>query len=207
MGLTTTNASNPVLRYDRARGLAQTRRPGTSRFVRASMRGRTRRCVWRHLVMHSRSNPILEREAWRNAESQFEVCPICRSYSPLDTARDLSGKCKACRPYTATRACLEFCRFHRYARRPEHPKSQRVNGVKGNTYDLTLTAGLSGYSNTYKMFPFSMKYGGVEIRADDGSGENHTSKNNNQWITCDGSGTGKRIVVTYPTQAPRRWLR
>ncbi len=80
----------------------------------------------------------------------------------------------------------------------------RVNGVKGNIYDLTLTAGLSGYSNTFKMFPFSTKYGGVEIRADDGSGENHMSKNKNQWVTSDCSATGKRVLITYPTQAPRR---
>ncbi len=80
----------------------------------------------------------------------------------------------------------------------------KVNSVKGNTYDITLTAKLSGYSNTFNMFPFSTKYGGVAIRADDGSGENHTSKNKNQWITCDCSAIGKKILITYPTQAPPR---
>jgi hypothetical protein len=80
----------------------------------------------------------------------------------------------------------------------------RVNSVKGNTYDLTLTAGLSGYTKIFQMFPFSTKYGGVEIQADDGSGENHASKNKNQWVTCDSSGAGKRVLITYPTQAPRR---
>jgi len=80
----------------------------------------------------------------------------------------------------------------------------KVNGIKGNTYDITLTAKLSGYSNTFNMFPFSTKYGGVAIRADDGSGENHTSKNKNQWITSDCSATGKRILITYPTQTPPR---
>ena len=58
----------------------------------------------------------------------------------------------------------------------------RVNSVKGNIYDITLTARLSGYSDTFRMFPFSTKYGGVAIQADDGSGEAHSSKNNNQWI-------------------------
>jgi hypothetical protein len=80
----------------------------------------------------------------------------------------------------------------------------RVNSIKGNTYNLTLTARLSGYSKIFHMFPFSTKYGGVEIRADDGSGENHVSKNKNQWVTCDGSGPGKRIVITYPTRAQGR---
>jgi hypothetical protein len=80
----------------------------------------------------------------------------------------------------------------------------RVNSVKGNTYDLTLTAGLSGYSKTFHMFPFSTKYGGIEIRADDGSDENHRSKNKNQWITCDCSAIGKRVLIIYPTQTTPR---
>jgi hypothetical protein len=80
----------------------------------------------------------------------------------------------------------------------------KVNGVRGNAFDITLTARLSGYSNAFNMFPFSTKYGGVEIRADDGSGENHASKNKNQWITGDASITGKKILIMYPTQAPKR---
>ncbi len=80
----------------------------------------------------------------------------------------------------------------------------KVNGVKGNTFDITLTAKLSGYSNTFNLFPFSTKYGGVEIRTDDGSGEKHTSKNKNQWITSDGAASGKKILITYPTQDPQR---
>jgi hypothetical protein len=80
----------------------------------------------------------------------------------------------------------------------------KVNSVKGNSYDITLTARLSGYSNTFTMFPFSTKYGGVAIQADDGSGENHSSKNKNQWITSDGSAIGKRIRIIYPTQATSR---
>jgi hypothetical protein len=80
----------------------------------------------------------------------------------------------------------------------------KVNSVRGNTYDITLTAKLSGYSNTFNMFPFSTKYGGVEIRADDGSGENHTSKNKNQWVVCDCSRSGTKVLITYPAQTPRR---
>lgn len=80
----------------------------------------------------------------------------------------------------------------------------KVNSVKGNSYDVTLTAKLSGYSNTFNMFPFSTKYGGVEIRTDEDAGKNHTSKNKNQWITCDWSAPGKKILVIYPTQTPPR---
>ena len=80
----------------------------------------------------------------------------------------------------------------------------KVNSVRGNTYDLTLTAKLSGYSNTFKMFPFSIKYGGVEIQVEDSSGENNTSKNRNQWVACDCSKSGKKVLITYPTRTPRR---
>ena len=79
----------------------------------------------------------------------------------------------------------------------------KVNGVKGNTFDITLTAGLSGYSRTFEMFPFSRKYGGLSVRADDGSAKSDTSKNLNQWITCP-AGVGTRIQVTYPTKLPQQ---
>ena len=75
----------------------------------------------------------------------------------------------------------------------------KVNSVDGNTYNITLTAKLSGYSNTFNMFPFSTKYGGVEIWADDGSGENHSSKNQNQWVGCNCSRSGINAMITYPT--------
>jgi hypothetical protein len=61
----------------------------------------------------------------------------------------------------------------------------KVNGVTGNSYDLTLTAGLSGSSHAFEMFPFSTKYGGVAIKSEDGPGRSHTSKNKNQRIECD----------------------
>jgi len=76
----------------------------------------------------------------------------------------------------------------------------KVNSVNGSTYNITLKAKLSGYSNIFKMFPFSTKYGGVEIWAEDGSGENHTSKNQNQWVSCTCSSSGTEVLVTYPTQ-------
>lgn len=79
----------------------------------------------------------------------------------------------------------------------------RVNAVDGNTFDITLTAGLSGFSNTFTMFPFSTKYGGVEVRTEGGAGENHTSGNGNHWITSDFTPTTlKRLLVTYPTPIP-----
>ena len=52
------------------------------------------------------------------------------------------------------------------------------------------------------MFPFSTKYGGVEVRTDDGAAEKHVSKNKNQWITSDCSTTMERVLITYPTQTP-----
>jgi hypothetical protein len=78
----------------------------------------------------------------------------------------------------------------------------KVNGVKGNTYDFTLTAKLSGYSDTFEMFPFSTKYGGLEIWAEDGSGENHASKNQNRWVVCSSKKSGMKVRITYPTRAP-----
>jgi hypothetical protein len=78
----------------------------------------------------------------------------------------------------------------------------KVNAVDGNTFDLTLTAKLSGFSNDFKMFPFCTKYGGVDVRTNDGAGAHHISTNKNQWITSDITTTLKRLRVTYPTQAP-----
>jgi len=48
------------------------------------------------------------------------------------------------------------------------------------------------------MFPFSTKYGGVDVRTNDGAGEHHISTNKNQWITSDLT-TMKRLLITYPT--------
>jgi hypothetical protein len=78
-----------------------------------------------------------------------------------------------------------------------------VNGVNGDQFDITLTAGLSAYSQTFEMFPFSRKYGGLSVRAQDGSAKNNTSKNQNQWITCPVGG-GTRIQVTYPAKPPQQ---
>jgi hypothetical protein len=73
----------------------------------------------------------------------------------------------------------------------------KVNGVNGNAFDITLTEKLSGFSSTFKMFPFSTKYGSVDVRTTDGAGEHHVSTNRNQWITSELT-TLKRLVITYP---------
>ena len=73
----------------------------------------------------------------------------------------------------------------------------RVDSVEGNTFDITLTTQLSGFENVFKMFPFSTKYGGVEIG--DGAGEHHASTNKNQWITSDLGTSPKRLRIRYPT--------
>jgi len=73
----------------------------------------------------------------------------------------------------------------------------RVNAVEGNTFDITLTTKLSGAENVFKMFPFSTKYGGVDVGTSDRAGEHHVSTNKNQWITSDLT-TLKRLRITYP---------
>jgi hypothetical protein len=74
----------------------------------------------------------------------------------------------------------------------------KVNSVDGNTFDITLTTKLSGAENAFKMFPFSTKYGGVEVAATDGAGQHHVSTNKNQWITSDLATGLKRLRITYP---------
>jgi hypothetical protein len=71
----------------------------------------------------------------------------------------------------------------------------KVNSVEGNTFDITLTTKLSGFENVFKMFPFSTKYGSVEV---DAAGEQRMSKNKNQWITSDMATALKRLRITYP---------
>ena len=57
----------------------------------------------------------------------------------------------------------------------------KVNGVKGNAFDITLTKKLSAYSNTFHLFPFSTKYGGVEIRASVQLRVKSTDENKDRW--------------------------
>ena len=73
----------------------------------------------------------------------------------------------------------------------------KVNAVEGKTFDITLTSKLSGFENVFKMFPFSRKYGGVEVVTDGGAGQNNVSTNKNQWITSDLTNL-KRLRITYP---------
>lgn len=75
----------------------------------------------------------------------------------------------------------------------------RVNAVNENTFDITLAAKLSGFSNRFKLFPFATKHGAPALGTDDGAGELHVSKNENHWITSD-LATARRLVITYPTR-------
>ncbi|HEX5070614.1 MAG TPA: metallophosphoesterase [Vicinamibacterales bacterium] len=72
----------------------------------------------------------------------------------------------------------------------------KVNAVEGKTFDITLTTKLSGFESVFKMFPFSTKYGSVEIGT--AGAEHHASANRNQWITSDIGTAGKRLTITYP---------
>ena len=78
-----------------------------------------------------------------------------------------------------------------------------VNGVSGNSFDLTLKDVLSGYSRAFEMFPFSTKYGSVSAATGDGAGEHYVSKNGNEWLSWDASTPGRKVVVTYPVKAAR----
>jgi hypothetical protein len=49
------------------------------------------------------------------------------------------------------------------------------------------------------MFPFSTKYGGVDIGTADSAAEHHTSANKNQWLTSDLGTSPKRLRIRYPT--------
>ena len=73
----------------------------------------------------------------------------------------------------------------------------KVNAVDGKNFDITLTTKLSGFENVFKMFPFSTKYGGVDVQTTDGAGKANVSTNKNEWITSDLT-TLKRLRITYP---------
>ena len=75
----------------------------------------------------------------------------------------------------------------------------KVNAVEGNTFDITLTTKLSGFENVFKMFPFSRKYGGVDVAPSEGTAEHHASNNKNQWVTSDMASGLKRLRIRYPT--------
>src|SRR6478672_951526 len=78
----------------------------------------------------------------------------------------------------------------------------KVNSIDNNTFDITLTAKLSGFENVFKMFPFSTKYGGVDVGMNDGAGEHHVSTNKNQWVTSDLTAGLKRLRIKYPILTP-----
>ena len=75
----------------------------------------------------------------------------------------------------------------------------KVNAIDGRTFDITLTTKLSGFENAFKMFPFSTKYGSVDVGTNDGAGQHHVSTNKNQWITSDMATSLNRLKITYPT--------
>jgi hypothetical protein len=75
----------------------------------------------------------------------------------------------------------------------------RVNAVEGNTFDITLTTKLSGFENVFKMFPFSRKYGSVDVGPSEGAAAHHASNNKNQWISSDIAADLKRLKIKYPT--------
>ena len=83
----------------------------------------------------------------------------------------------------------------------------RVNNLAGNTYNITLTKTVSGYSSTFKVFPFNMKYGGLTISADDGSGVEHESSNGREWGTCNCPNSERNVIINYPTSTRARALR
>lgn len=75
----------------------------------------------------------------------------------------------------------------------------KVNAIDGNKFDITLKDRLSGFSNVFEMFPFSTKYGGIEIQSEDGASEKHISGNLNQWVTHNlATDAPPRLHITYP---------
>ena len=57
-----------------------------------------------------------------------------------------------------------------------------VNSIKDNHYGITLQKDLSYFSNTFKMFPLSKKYGSLLVTSDDGKTIKKVSDNGNEWI-------------------------
>ncbi|TRO54290.1 metallophosphoesterase [Candidatus Bathyarchaeota archaeon] len=57
-----------------------------------------------------------------------------------------------------------------------------VNNYNDTDFDITLQKDLSYFSDTYKMFPLSKKYGSLKVTSDDPNATVKTSNNSNQWI-------------------------
>ncbi len=74
----------------------------------------------------------------------------------------------------------------------------QVNSITGNNYNITLREDLSYYSDTFKMFPFSGKYGTFTVSSDDGSAVKMTSANGNEWIECNTPTAGTPGHPGYP---------
>jgi hypothetical protein len=57
-----------------------------------------------------------------------------------------------------------------------------VNSCSYTDFDITLQKNLSYFSDTFKMFPLSKKYGNLKVTSDDPKAAVMTSNNSNKWI-------------------------
>ena len=80
----------------------------------------------------------------------------------------------------------------------------QVNSVTGNQYNLTLQHDLSYFSNTFKMFPFSGKYGTFTVSSDDDSATKRVSGNGNEWIESNTPTDAVKVTldIEYGEDAP-----
>ena len=59
-----------------------------------------------------------------------------------------------------------------------------VNSCNDSSFDITLQKDLSYFSDTFKMFPLSKKYGSFKVTSKDPNATVKMSNNSNQWIQC-----------------------
>jgi predicted phosphodiesterase len=71
-----------------------------------------------------------------------------------------------------------------------------VNSISGNAFDITLTNDLSYYSDTFKMFPLSPKYGPLNVTGHPSAVIN-VSTNGNEWIQADTPNDDIDLTITY----------
>jgi hypothetical protein len=71
-----------------------------------------------------------------------------------------------------------------------------VNSISGNAFDITLTNDLSYYSDTFKMFPLSPKYGPLNVTGHPSAVIN-VSANGNEWIQADTPNDDIDLTITY----------
>jgi len=78
----------------------------------------------------------------------------------------------------------------------------KVNSAVNGIFNLTLTEDISLYSDTFKMFPFSIENTDLFLTADDGSEERHVSNNGNVWVTCNTPTTERTVEILFEADAP-----